>query len=335
MRSWLLAIGLSLILTTGSLGQNVSEGAQPGDSAKAKRPKGPTRVTLQPYFAVNSGYTRYEMDLIEYVDGEQLRLRSELDFPMDVTVAGAQVAIEMPDGLWRIEGSFWSSLKDPSKMMTDGDWITAGGYRDLMFSYTESKVTMEAYQFRVGLAYTAHRRPNWQLQIPAGFQYQKITQEVMGYSGWQLDSNLQKVTISGTEHAIHYEVKYSTCYAGLRGVIQPIPQLQINAEGNGCYFWVSDFDDHLLRGKTGKASGTGSGGMGSLDVIYWFGSGGRKAQPFVSFKLDAIYLSSSMRQTQEWYRDEDPIEAGESISGIPHKIITQQTRIGGSVGIRF
>jgi hypothetical protein len=333
MRSWFVAMGLTVLLFSSSLGQAPAEGTPLGNLGKPKGPKGPAHLVVQPYLAVNSGYTKYKMDVLGEVEGERVRLESELKFPMDVTVAGAKVAVELPDGQWQIEGEFWTSLKDPSKKMTDGDWITLGDR--LMFSYTESDVTMSAYQFRIGLGYRAHAAPTWQLTIPAGFQFQKITQEVMGYDGWQLDSNFQRVTISGSEHAIHYEVKYNTCYAGLRAVINPVPQLQIKVEGDGCYFWVSDFDDHLLRGKTGTAEGTGSGGMGSLDLIYWFGQAGAKARPFIGLKAETIYLSSSMRQTQHWYRAEEGVEAGSSISGIPHKITTQQTRIGGSIGIRF
>lgn len=346
MRSGLLALGLSLILTTGSFGQAVSEGAQPGDSTKVKRPKGPAHVTLQPYFAISSGYTKYEMDMSGYVGDTFMRVRSELEFPLDVTVLGANLVVEFPDQRWSIEGGGFVGVNDPSGRFKDGDWITIDTIsylQNLQFGYTESRTEISLYQFQAGLDYQALRSRALDLDGRAGLRYQHIEQNALGYEGtyvryWEAPP-LPVDTVASAQKAITYRVNYSICYLGFRAESKLASRLQINLGGAACYFWVSDFDDHLLRGKTGKADGTGTGGIGSFDLIYWFDEIRSKVRPFVSLNGEVLSLSSTMRQTQHWYRDEPVIggvvPAGTTVPGIHHKITTQQMRIGGSVGIRF
>ena len=339
-----LVLGICLAVNAVAYGQTPSDSAGTVVEKKQKAPRGPMHVSIKPFFAVNSGHTTYEMDESGFNGVEQIRVRSKLEFPLDVTLAGANITMELPDRKWRLEAGFWTSLKDPEKVMKDSDWLTAGTLNDEMISYTESKALMDAFQISFGAGYRALHRERVRLFVTGGFRYQKFEQDIIGYSGWQLDANLQRVYFSGTEPAIAYQVSYKIPQFGLSLEWLPVAPLQFNVSGAFAYFWVNDVDSHLIRGKVGTASGTGTGGFGTIEGAYLFGNESSGVRPFIGFSGELLYLSSTGRQTQQWFLDEgdctdpnspDCIPAGTTIYGIHHKMTTTQTRIGVSAGVRF
>ncbi|MEW6051169.1 MAG: omptin family outer membrane protease [Candidatus Zixiibacteriota bacterium] len=337
-------LGILLFAATVATGQMPSDSDKIVIEKKSKAPRGPMHVSIKPYVAVNSGHTTYEMDESGYDGSEFIRVRSKLEFPLDVTLAGANVTVELPDRRWRLEGGFWANVQDPDKKMKDYDWLTAGPFNDAMISYTESDALMSAFEFKLGAGYRVLEREKVRWFVNAGFRYQKVDQDINGYKGWQLDTNLQRFPVAGTEPAIAYQISYKMPLFGMSIEWQPLPSLKFSLSGSGVYFWVNDVDDHLIRGKESTAKGTGTGGLGGIEGAYLFGSGSRGVTPFIGFTGELLYLSSTARQTQRWYRDEldystDPptvlVPAGTVIYGIHHKITSKQTRIGVSAGVRF
>ncbi len=105
------------------------------------------------------------------------------------------------------------------------------------------------------------------------------------------------------------------------------------------HVFASDVDDHILRNKISKASGTGPGFYSSIEFNLIINPENPGLKPFISLGADFSILSVSSGQTQSWYGD-DPIsddedETGQVKENIPHKFTGLQLTLGLQVGLAF
>ena len=311
------------------------------------------KFALAPQVWQNFGYTEYIMDMAFVTDSGPYLLKSQLEFPLDVTMAGIMGGLYSTRNTlyaWSVEVGYFSNVDDPGRVMKDHDWETV--WRVIgpdtviywgqveKFSYTKSKAEMKSHLLTAeGFLRVLHKK-HFDLDIWGGFRYQKIEQDIIGYEGWQLlrDSSVARDTaVSGTAPAIYYRVTYKTPHLGLRSNIRLGQYSTLGARAAFALVWTSDFDDHLLRKKTARANISGHGFISSMNARYLIPAGGR-FQPFFELAAGFLYFHASGNQTQRWYGD-DPIteddDTGLSLSGIPHEINSLQVSVGVKVGVAF
>ena len=300
------------------------------------------KFTVTPQVSQNFGLTEYIMDIYIPYDKGIYVLKSQLEFPLDVVMAGAAVGLHSIGEdiyAWSIEGGYFSNIDDPGGVMKDHDWETdtATGLVE-KFSYTESQTKMKSTLITIEGYLCVLQKGQFGLDIWGGFRYQKIEQDIIGYDGWQIDTNGVRHTVSGIERGIYYRVMYKSPHLGLRSNVELNPHTGISAKAAFALVWASDFDDHLLRNKTATADITGHGFISGVSLRHQMPRTG-VMQPFFELAGEFVYHHASGGQTQRWYGD-DPItpdddETGIVVSRIPHEINSRQVSVGLRVGLGF
>ena len=280
------------------------------------------------------GDTTYRLSALGEAPGSPGTLtefRSTLEFPLDVALAGLAVRWEpSPEeiGHWAFEVGVSVGVTDPSNLMTDRDWIG-----DEQVAYTESESKADLVLLTAGASYELVRRRRVSLSLVARFDYERISQDIIGFDGWVADigTGIQG-DISGTEPAIDYEVTYATPQLGLRstaGLGQHTALTLLCAAGPA---FASDRVDHLLRGKASEADAVGFGLYSSAELNLLPGSVlGRRVS--VGLVAELRYFSAEGDQTQRWYEDDGETPAGTEITGIPYEFRSLQYSIGLKIGI--
>lgn len=305
------------------------------------------RFELSPSAYRNFGSTDYVMDYKQQfrdTAGTLLTygLKSELSFPLDAVMVGlvAQLAsgreAKFPVSL-RVELA--RSITHPGKKMEDHDWESLTGYSDLKTSFTESDVEMSMLLLNLEFTRLLAQFSKWNLSLLLGFHYEKIEQDIIGFEGWYLDSNLARQPVSGTEKGIVYEITYKRPQAGLLATYKVSSLLSFDLKSAVTAVFVTDFDDHLLRNKTGKSNLNGLGFLGRLRAHYLLSTRPAGRIPFVDLTASFSKAGASGKQLQEWYGDDpaspDFDDTGLSLGDIPHEISSTQFSIGLSVGYSF
>lgn len=292
------------------------------------------------------GHTTYILTASYYDDERTLRsVKSELEFPLDVLTFGA----EYGGLLWRdgrpfcaLEAGFAISISDPASKMFDHDWIKDGGPSDNSnpwdkFSYTESGAQMSGTYMRVEGSYWLLHFGDWHLAAQAAFRYLLIKQDLVGYEGWQIRDNGDRVEISGDARGIFYKVSYKLPSVGVRVLRQWHDTFRFDLRMAYVHTLVDDFDDHVLRNKIGVADVDGPGGSAQLSFRYTPTSQNR-SRVFLELHSDLLFLDAFGSQTQTWYGDDpasDEDDTGSVVGGIPHDIDLFQVQLSLKAGISF
>ena len=299
-------------------------------------------IIISPIFTKSFGHSNYEMNTyVGTEEGIPIYARSKLEFPLDAVRAGGRIGwYDMVEGRteWAAELSLLTNINDPGGKMKDSDWFTSPGYSSLQFAYTESDVEMKSFIVNVEAARRFYSWTNASTYVILGFRYQKFEQDVIGFNGWQLDENLERVYHSYDELALYYEVTYTMPLAGIKYILDLGPRTSIGVTGAYMLTFVEDLDDHVLRNKESVADGTGYGVLGDIYYRHEFGGPGAGSRPFINLKAEIMTMKINTDQTQTWYGD-DPIseedDTGTVINDIPHEITSLQFNIGLSVGLAF
>ncbi len=309
-----------------------------GHSAFAQRK---FSFTLDPSVSQNFGYTEYVMDIVTYSDTGLVVLGSKLEFPLDVVMAGVRFGMQpMEDSTdaWRVEGGIFTNIDDPDKIMKDTDWKKKRTNLVVDDSYTESRTEMTSLLLTLEATKCVIHRPNVDLALWAGFRYHRVNQDIFGWDGWSIDSNLVMHKQSGAEKGISYRVTYKLPHIGLRSNIRYGQWASVEIKAAYAPVFVSDHDDHLLRHKIGTSSISGNGIISGASIHV---SPTSTTTPKLLFCVvsNFAYFHASGSQKQSWYGD-DPItpdkdDTGTVVPGIPHEINSLQVSVGLEVGLTF
>ncbi len=266
--------------------------------------------------------------------------KSKLVFPLDAVMMGGEFGCDIAfqqERLLKLECGIFISVTDPFLKMKDHDWVKLNG-GELKFSYTESDVGMRAVLLRIEGSMRVFTWRMIDIEALGGFRYHHIEQDIIGYEGWQLDENLSRVNVKGSEPAIEYWIKYYLPFVGVRCSYRPdqISLLDLKLACMGVL--ASDYDDHLLRYKTATADVVGGGAFVQARGRREFGDFSRP-HLYADLFIEIIALWATGDQQQRWYGD-DPItpdedDTGTVISGIPHDISSIQVTIGFKLGWMF
>ena len=204
-------------------------------------------LSLSPEISILDGSTTYEIDANAFdpsASDSVSRIRSKLEFPLDVTLIGAGIAYRFGgvDPVWEARVSFLASVNDPSELMTDEDWID-----DDPVSFTESDAQGSALMFSGELARRILTREKFTMHLFGGGTYQRIEQDIIGFDGWQdLDRNGVRSPVRGDDTAVVYEVTYFSAEAGARMDISFSRAFGAAAATSVGLLFASDSDDHVL-----------------------------------------------------------------------------------------
>ncbi|MFH2049153.1 MAG: omptin family outer membrane protease, partial [bacterium] len=298
-------------------------------------------LNFKPYLGLNSGKTDYVIDIKIPYEGYIYFLKSQLEFPLDQTMIGGSAELKLQSGTkreWVLNLGFYTNVNDPNGKMYDHDWWNIRTGMTEKFSYTESKSEGNNNIFLVEIDKLIIISKKVNISISGGFKYQKIEQEIYGFSGWQFDLDSIHFDIDSPDiHGLSYEVAYKLPNAGFKINYFLNQKLTFYSRIAYTRAIISDFDDHLLRFKTTESSINGNGLLADFGLHMDFGPTPGKGF-FVEFNGDFTYIKASGTSTQSWYGD-DPAgeedETGQSVSGIPHEISTTQFRLGLVLGLGF
>ncbi|UCD17251.1 MAG: omptin family outer membrane protease [Candidatus Zixiibacteriota bacterium] len=300
-------------------------------------------VFASPAVSLNSGHTEYIMDFY-FLDtlGQTQWRKSELEFPLDILLAGAEIGIYSEEGGrtdWYISTSLRANFGNPDGLMKDHDWKTEPGVFDGKFSYTESSTRLSAFLLDINAARLYYSGEKIDLFFLLGFHYQKWDFDIIGYDGWQYNDDSLRINLSSSRKALEYEVTYAMPVFGTIMRINPEKRTGLDLEAALGPVFVSDHDNHLLRNKIGEANGVGYGISLSAEGYFLFGDIRRGYRPFFDLNAGFAYMNASVDQTQRWYGDDpasqDFDDTGEVVPDIPHDIKSLQFGLGLRIGLIF
>lgn len=298
-----------------------------------------------------SGYSTYHLDFstwyLFYDETVMVNGASELEFPLDVYWGFAN--IEIKGNLFQRLGfaigvDIGKNISESDGYMIDSDWMRVPGYNfDHMISYTESDNEIEARHLGVYARVRLWKDQRITLDGMAGYKYQKFTYEVTGLRGWYLDGDLEQLPYDESQYigvnVGDYEVMYYIPYLGFHANIKAYPSLSFNAEAAvSPYVTARDWDDHLLRKKTGEGDCTGAAFFadGSADYTLDGPVWGLNWVFELGYELQTI--STSGDQTQTWYGD-DPAtpfdDTGNQSKGLSYKIKSLQKSVRFKISCLF
>ena len=287
------------------------------------------------------GDTRYLMEMPDLISPPGVS--SELVFPLQALLEGVRFRYvpASPGNLrWSLEVSFYTNLINPIGIMQDYDWYMYPGYPKAPFSYTESEATMRWHLASAEAQFDLRFGAWGRVALAFGYRFQFIKQEITGFTGWQYDDRdlngqPELYLISGSEHALDYQVSYNTITAGLSLTLNPAPPVAVTAEAGFALPYVSDRDDHVLRYKLSTASGFGYGGYAGLEARYTWCPAGSRLRPFLALSGSGLWLVAKTVQTQYWYEGATEEPPGTYYFGIDHRISTRQYRVALIIGLQF
>ena len=258
-------------------------------------------------------------------------IRSELEFPLDVTLAGVSLKLDYYTASgknWGIEAGVITNVNYPSSPLIDQDWMTFPGEFDDQFAYLESDVDLRMYLL-TSEGYFRVIGTNWMsVSLLGHFTYQKIRQTAVGYEGWTTNLvTMGRLQVRGGERVIDYNVTYLSPQLGGKIAIDFGRGIGLEMKASAGFVFCSDEDDHLLRGKLSEADAIGFG-CNAVAKLSLFPGFAPKRDFAIGFVGGFRYYHAEGNQTQRWYRGEGNISAGTEISGIPHEFESYQYSIG-------
>jgi hypothetical protein len=281
------------------------------------------------------GHTTYYISFTEFdpVYGVNVKGESELEFPLDVFMAGIDVAVggELEKGKpWSIILGFRKEINDPGNDMKDSDWIGVPemGIRE-KFSYTESDSELDALILHINGRIGFFVHPRFTLEGVLGYRYQKFSYEIFGVSGWQLDEELNRFYFNEYQgvNVLGYQVSYHLPYLGLATRIDASSTFTIDAElAFSPLTLATDRDDHILRNRLAEGSCRGISFTFGLNAIWTFTRPESRMGWYVGIGFEFMKITTDGDQDQSWYGD-DPLTLDDD-TGLRYTGINQEINSG-------
>lgn len=289
-----------------------------------------------------SGHTTYRISVPFTEDGTPFEGESELEFPLDVFLAGVEVSVgSRTDGPWSLTGVIRRSVNDPGDPMKDVDSITEVATGTAWtISYSESEASLAAWEARIELARRFRLKESFALAALVGYRYSRLSYEIRGARGWYDDGSGRFDYDMGTWlHVLDYRVSYHLPLAGLSAKVRASSWLEAELGARfSPHAVTTDHDDHILRMKTAEATSTGRAYLMDLRVRAAVAPSEMQQAMFLEVRVEWVDIEADGDQTQEWYGD-DPVtsedDTGKSFSGIDDEIDAPLMSLGLALGLCF
>ena len=281
------------------------------------------------------GDTMYEMNARaeDPTDPEELvDIRSRLEFPLDVTLLGVTVSWEpgmATSRRWAVAAGVHTSVTDPSRKMTDEDWVDSK-----QLAYTESDGDLSLILATTDVSYRLRDGERTAVSLLFHLDYQRMEQQLVGFEGWRgsLFSD-QQWPVAGTAPVIDYDVTYVSGQLGAGATYLVGGHSRLGARATVGVAYASDTDDHLLRGRIaeGKCWGVGLNSRLEFELLPGFTPLGWLSASLVG---ELRFFHTEGQVDQRWYRDED-LPEGTVIADLPYELESLQLEIRASIGGAF
>ena len=294
------------------------------------------------------GSTKYHILANGYVpeSDTDITIESELEFPVDVFITGINTRINTK--LWQNASlsfnlNIHKSIGNPKNSTLDSDWFTfpsPGGNR-VKFSYTESKSKLNVNIIDAEQRFEFCVSPKFRLAGILGYKYLGFSYEIFGVSGWFLDSTYHRIYYDEYEgvNVLNYNVSYYIPYSGFAAAIGISPDITLDGEYELSPYTLSkDFDNHILRNKTGEGNCSGNSFITNLNTVIKIPYPGSNLGWYAKINLNFMKVITAGYQTQKWYGD-DPASTGDDtgniITGINDQIIYNSQKVVFLIGCKF
>ena len=267
---------------------------------------------LKPQLGTQLGTTDFDLQLEQEDATGDVKVRSLLEWPVDVWLAGLSAGTAFPsrklEGTWVLEGRFDTSLGDARGKMVDRDWLSSRSENipSTLFAKTESNTESFVALGELSAGYRFHHRgDNERLTIDAhgGMRLEYFAMTALGAKGKYLDRNgdFQPVEIAGDIDAAVYKVVHVLPFVGSQLVLRPIPRLSFPLTARVHALLSYSHDDHVLRNKDayGRAYGMGL----SSSIASEYAVSGPLA---LGLYAEAYYLASLTGILKQEFYDDDP-----------------------------
>jgi hypothetical protein len=253
-------------------------------------------------------------------------IRSELEFPIDATLAGARLRWQPGTGRmprWSFSAQLLTNLADPGEKTTDRDFVAG---REVVHSESDPQVDLWFATFASKyLLYTWGRTS---FSLVAHFEYQHIEQYIVGFEGWQKSLFSEtKIDISNSDPALDYRVTYVSTQLGASLDHRIVDRLQFEFQSSLGIVFATDHDNHILRNRISEGDATG---LGLNSLIKFDFLPGSLPLPWLSAQvaggLTYFYAEGGMDQ---FFAD------GSSYIDLPYTLESLQPQISVSVGAAF
>lgn len=293
------------------------------------------------------GHTTFRIEFTEFFPpaGSYLKWESELEFPLDVFLVGAEMRIKgkLKTGeLWSVNLGASRSVNDPSGYVKDSDWIGLPEYKlREKISFTESDAELKALLVYVEGRFGLVTKPNFVLELLGGYEFRDFSFEVFGIRGWQwfgkdtvYFDTLQETNVGD------YDVTYHILYGGIGAYFKILPRLSLEAKGSlSPRVIAKDHDDHILRNKTGDGDCSGKAFKLGTNLRWIIFETPNKSNWFLGLGFDFMKIDTKGTQKQYWYGDDpaspDEDDTGMRVTGIREKIKSNQITIQAQIGYEF
>ena len=298
---------------------------------------------VAPVFGLHFGDTKFDLES-QYTrsDSSLGSVRSELVFPLDVSLAGIELVwrkVRDNHPLWTASARLVTAVSEPDGKFTDRDWDlseTIGWYQ---FSSTASTVDGSLVDLELEITRLLAAGEKRELAAVVGLGYQKIKQKALDLKGSQswVDSTgwvLYEIDYDGL--SLTYELRY------LRPQIGLIPRFRLGSRVSAelravisPFLHAKDIDDHVLRYFQSRTDGKGLGYSGRLALAYE--SGGRKGlRPFGRLVGEVQHARVKVSGRREYYCD-NPAEGYLAGEGFPEErtITSLQYGVRLHLGVAF
>ena len=284
---------------------------------------------VQAIAARNFGNSRYEMKALapDPRDPQTLvSIRSELEFPVDVTVTGARIVWQPGAGAlerWKFVAELFTNLADPGNRMTDRDFVAG---REVI--HAESDTQLDLWQAAFDMEYLLHAGDRTSVSLLVAVQYLKIDVYAVGYEGWQKSLFSENTfDISGTEPVLDYRVTYVSPQAGAALEQRVANNIGLGLLGSAGVVFAKDSDNHIIRERTSEGYGFGLGltAQGSLEL----------RPGILPLKNLSARLYGGLRYYYATGTSDQTFSDGRQYLDLAYAFKNLQPQIGASLGLAF
>jgi hypothetical protein len=296
---------------------------------------------LEPFLGRGSGSTLFRLEAAVPItdgadslpDGSQALIQSELEFPMDMFIAGLRWRTEIGAEASRTTGlgfGIWINVADPGSPMLDTDWLGvkagSGGASSsplYKFSYTESRAEARWVGAEGNVDFGSFRLFRTRVRYGLSVRAEYFAYRLFGIKGWQRIPGSPSVPVD----ALHKSLVLTYDLTRLVPLLSADLRL---AEGRSATWkavfsagpaFAWDYDDHVLRNKESDAYAFGFE-AGLLTEIEYRISERASLVPAVRL----AYLRTKGTMDQRFYADDpatmDQDETGMTYPNVVNRIIS-------------
>lgn len=274
-------------------------------------------IWLKPELGTQFGNTDFELELEQITPEGDVKVRSLLEWPVDVVLIGVDSGAVIParrgTDAWLTELRLSTNIGHARGEMIDSDWISSRSAElpPTLFAKTRSATDTFALlgDLTGGYRFDAPGANEWlAVDLLSGLRAEYYAMTALGAKGKYLDEDggFRRIEISEDVDAAVYKVVHVLPFVGSRLLIQPLSDLSVALMARVHALLSYSHDDHVLRNKDayGRAYGAAVSGYSAVDY---------SVTPMVSLGLsvEGYYLTSFTGVLEQEFYDDDPGTPGD------------------------